>query len=73
MDPELRRADESLLSAADVAHRLGLTTSRVYGLVRMKMLPVVRIGRQVRFDGAAIEAWIEAGGTALPHDSSARY
>ena len=72
MDPELRRANESLLSADDVAHRLGLTTSRVYGLARMNLLPAVRIGRQVRFDGAAIEAWIEAGGTSLPNDSSTR-
>ena len=57
---------ESLLSAPQVAQRLGVSTQRVYGLVRMKMLPVVRIGRDVRFDGAEIEAWIKAGGAPIP-------
>lgn len=45
---------------------MGISKQRVYDLVRRGLLPVVRIGRHMRFDGAAIEAWIEAGGAALP-------
>jgi len=72
MDSGLRSADNSLLGASDVANRLGISTNRVYDLARMKLLPVVRIGRQVRFDGDAIEAWIEAGGAGLRHNSTRR-
>ena len=58
--------DDGLRRAPEVAQRLGISKQRVYDLVRRGLLPVVRIGRHMRFDGAAIEAWIEAGGAALP-------
>jgi excisionase family DNA binding protein len=55
-----------LLSVAQVAPMLGLTEARVYELVRLRMLPAVRIGRQVRIDEQALQAWIAQGGQALP-------
>ena len=55
-----------LLTAAEVAEILAVTPARVYELVRRGMLPHVRVGRQVRIDPAALDAWIAAGGQALP-------
>ena len=55
----------SLLTTRQVAERLALSTQRVYELVRTQALPVVRIGRQVRVDPAALEQWIKNGGWPL--------
>lgn len=55
----------SLLTTRQVAERLALSTQRVYELVRTQALPVVRIGRQVRVDPAALERWIKNGGWPL--------
>ena len=62
-----REAEESstLASADEVAQRLGTNPSRVYALARAGTLPCVRIGRQVRFDLALVEEWVEQGGSAL--------
>ena len=54
-----------LLSATEAARRLGVTKARFYELVRRGMVPAVRIGRQIRVDSAALEAWISAGGRPL--------
>lgn len=55
-----------LWCAPEVARRLGVSKSQVYLLVRKGLLPAVRVGRHLRFSGGAVEAWIEAGGAALP-------
>ena len=55
----------SLLTTRQVAERLNLTLQRVYELARTQALPVVRIGRQVRVDPAALERWIKNGGWPL--------
>lgn len=54
-----------LLTAEDVAAILQLALPRVYELARSGKIPVVRVGRQVRFDEAALRRWIEAGGCPL--------
>lgn len=56
-----------LLTAADVANRLDVPKSTVYEAVRQNRIGgIVRLGRIVRFDPEKLEAWIEAGGQALP-------
>jgi excisionase family DNA binding protein len=63
-----------LLNAFDVAERLSLRAERVYELVRKNQFPlgvVVRIGkRQIRFNEAALNAWIEHGGGLATADGS---
>jgi excisionase family DNA binding protein len=56
-----------LITAAEVAERLALTESGVYEMARQNRIGgIVRVGRRVRFDPDKLEAWIEAGGQALP-------
>ena len=54
-----------LLTAAEVSRRLGVPRSRTYQLARKGLLPVVRLGRQLRWDEAAVEMWIARGGRGL--------
>lgn len=52
-----------LMSAFEVAERLGIATQRTYDLIRAGMLPgAVKIGRTVRVDPRALERWILDGG-----------
>ena len=52
---------------AEVAAMLRVRPARVYELIRLDVLPgVVRVGRQIRIDAVALDAWIAAGGYALP-------
>jgi excisionase family DNA binding protein len=53
-----------------VAERLDAPAYRIYELVRRDLIPHVRIGRSVRFDMEAIEAWIAAGGTMAERDAA---
>lgn len=59
---EIRR----LLTSKVVADRLGLTEAELYRAVREGVVPAVRIGRRLRFDPVRLNAWLEAGGQALP-------
>jgi excisionase family DNA binding protein len=62
----------ALRSAEWVAKRLGISTWGAYELAKRGELPCVRLGkRRVRFDEAAIEAWIAAGGTRSDGEASA--
>ncbi len=47
-----------LLKAADVAKLLGLGRSKVFAMLAVGELPVIRIGRSVRVPRAALEDWI---------------
>jgi excisionase family DNA binding protein len=58
--------ERALISAEQVAQRLGRTKARVYEMCRENLLPHVKLGRAVAFDPAALEAWIGGGGAALP-------
>lgn len=55
-----------LLTMGEVAAVLNITVPRAYELARLGILPVVKLGRQVRVDELKLAAWIEAGGAALP-------
>lgn len=48
------------------AQRLGIPVKKAYDLISAQVIPagvVVRVGRQLRFDMARLERWIEAGGS----------
>ena len=47
-----------LLRAGDVAKLLGLGRSKVFAMLAVGELPVIRIGRSVRVPRAALEDWI---------------
>ncbi len=55
-----------LLSGRDVAEILDLPPSSVYDYARRRLLPCVKIGRNVRFRPEDVRAFIESGGQALP-------
>ena len=46
------------LKAGDVAKLLGLGRSKVFAMLAVGELPVIRIGRSVRVPRAALEDWI---------------
>lgn len=53
-----------LLTATEVARTLAVKPARVHQLARAGLLPCIRMGRQVRFDPAAVTEWLEDGGRA---------
>lgn len=56
-----------LLTVQEVADSiLNTTPERVYTLIREKILPSVRLGRQVRIDSIVLEEWIRNGGQSYP-------
>lgn len=46
-----------------VAAHLDVSKERAYELVRLGILPAVRLGRQVRVDESVVQQWIASGGT----------
>ena len=52
-----------LLTADELADRWQVATAHVYRLAREGDLPVVRIGRYMRFHADQVEAWEQAGGS----------
>ena len=57
-------APEKLLTAAGVADWLQCPRMSVYALHRERGLPAIRLGRALRFSRPAVQAWLDAGGTA---------
>jgi hypothetical protein len=64
----------SILTAAEagtyLARRLGLpkplSDQRTWALARARVLPCVRIGRQVRFRVPDLDKWLDRGGAGYP-------
>lgn len=50
---------ESLLTAAQVAHTLGISVKTVYSYVSRGLLPYVKIQSNVRFRPDAIQRWVQ--------------
>lgn len=50
-----------------IAELVQMSPCRVYEIIRLKLLPSVRFGRQVRVEVTAFEAWVEQGGQAYQH------
>ena len=59
-----------LLTIPEVARVLHVRTERAYQLARDGVLPVVRLGRQVRVNGRALDDWVAQGGRHLERHQS---
>lgn len=55
---DLRFAEE-FLDIHAVAARLGVRVGHVRAIVAKRQIPVVRVGRLLRFDWAAVRQWLE--------------
>jgi excisionase family DNA binding protein len=55
-----------MLTMHEVADRLGVSLQRAYEMGRTGLLPIVRMGRQIRVEEGRLTSWIESGGRALP-------
>lgn len=53
------------ITADEVAKILKVTPERVYELCRQRLIPYVRLGRQIRFEEEQLRNWLSSGGTAL--------
>ncbi|MCM3724585.1 helix-turn-helix domain-containing protein [Neobacillus cucumis] len=56
----------NLITVPEAAPILGISVERTYTLAREGILPVVRLGRQIRLDPVQLDNWIARGGKALP-------
>ena len=52
-----------LLTAREVAQQLGVSRAVVYAAVREHGLPVVHLGRALRFSTTSVAEWIRHGGS----------
>ena len=59
-------SDSKLQSLQWCATRLGVSYARAAELARQELIPVVRLGRQVRVNPVALEEFISSGGKSLP-------
>ena len=66
------RAMDRLLTAAEVAERLGMRTDWVWAQARAGRIPHVRLGRYRRFRESALEAWISGLEAASTKPQTAR-
>ena len=55
-----------LLRMAETSRIIDCSYSRTASLIRMGILPAVRLGRQIRVDPNKLQVFIEQGGQALP-------
>ena len=56
-------AARRLITIDEVADWLAVSKQRAYELARRGVIPVVRVGRQVRVDPESLEQWIQEGGS----------
>jgi excisionase family DNA binding protein len=59
---------DRLLTAEEIAERLGMRTDWVWAQARAGLIPHIRLGRYRRFRESAVEAWLrelEAKSTAV--------
>ncbi|WP_067931240.1 helix-turn-helix domain-containing protein [Alicyclobacillus kakegawensis] len=54
-----------LLTVPQVADMLAVPEHAVYRMAREKLIPVIRIGRLLRFDPEALQKWMAQGGKAF--------
>ena len=47
-----------LLTASELAPRIGISLTTIYQMVTEKRIPYLRIGSMIRFDPRAIAAWL---------------
>jgi excisionase family DNA binding protein len=66
---------DRLLTADELAERLGIKTEWVWAQARAGRIPHVRLGRYRRFRESAVEEWlreIETGGAGRPSSQQSR-
>ena len=56
-----------LITVNKIAELTDLSTDRVYEIIRLGLLPAVKIGRQVRVEEQVLKDWISRGGQTYPH------
>jgi len=56
---------QKLLTAEEAALLLKIKREAVWRYARMQIIPVVRVGRQYRFDEAELIRWKENGGRGI--------
>lgn len=56
---------QHLITLKEAAKTLGVTYARADELARQDLIPVVRLGRQVRLSPEALEDFIRGGGKTL--------
>ena len=54
-----------LLTVDETAEILKVKKHRVYELARLRLLPAVHLGRQLRIDEQRLREWIANGGSSL--------
>lgn len=59
MDQARNDADRRIIDGAAVCEMLAITPRHLRELVYKRRIPVVRVGRLLRYDRAEIERWIE--------------
>lgn len=61
-----------LLDKAQVCERLNITRRHLEDLIRTRRIPFVYVGRLIRFDPPAIDAWVKdqsvPAGAAVGHE-----
>jgi excisionase family DNA binding protein len=67
--------EKRLLTVPEVASILRVKPARVYELARDGLLPVTRIGRQIRIHPDQLDHWLRGGGQPLsgrkaPHEGA---
>lgn len=55
----------ALLTPEETAQVLNVSRDRVYRMAREGLLPVVKVGRLLRFDKEQLRKWIESGGKSF--------
>jgi excisionase family DNA binding protein len=66
---------DRLLTADEIAERLGMKTEWVWAQARAGRIPHVRLGRYRRFRESAVEEWLrelESGGTGRASSQQSR-
>jgi len=62
--PAVPRTPEPILTGKQVAERLQVSPSMIYELTRKRSrrpLPVLRVGKYLRFRWSEVEAWLDEG------------
>jgi len=63
--------DIRLLQMNEVARRLGVSLQRACEFGRQGLMPILRLGRQMRVEEHRLLAWIAEGGASLPDSPGA--
>jgi putative molybdopterin biosynthesis protein len=58
--------DPLLLTLPEVAEILRVNENRAADLARRGLIPIVRLGRQIRVSRAQLDQFVASGGRALP-------